>query len=219
MSPTPTTPSEETRKDKPTRSTASGIKKRTNSIINRRLIRNILRNKEGKPRAQKHAITNDAYKAVSHMGLKIMESLIARSKEELSKSTRPSSSPTRSISSNHVVHSANCLKIPPGLVGEAIDNASHKSYDTTACKASNVRRICQNHCGKTRVRKETVPVLWCIVARLVEELINQSVKSGEEKGRNIRIRPQTIYSAIKNNQKSSLSNFATFVGPGTCLGI
>ena len=193
--------------------------KRMSSIINRRLVRNLLRNKDGEPRAQKHAITGEAYRAVSQMGQWIMKELISVTKSELSSAPKAVSLPTRSIAAGHIVHAANYLKVPPALTKDAILSAAQKTYDPTACKASNVRRMAQHHEGKTRVRKETVPVLWCLVSRLIQELIDEAVKDGEEKNRNIRLRPQILYKAIVRKMNSSLSPFKMFVGPGQGLGL
>ena len=193
--------------------------KRTSSIINRRLVRNLLRTKNGEPRSQKHAITGEAYRAVSVMGHTLMKDIISAAKSELSAAPKAVSAPTRSIAAGHVVHAANYLKVPPQLTKDAILSASQRAYDPTACKASNVRRMAQHHNGKTRVRKETVPVLWCLVSRLIQELIDESVRDGEEKGRNIRLRPQILYRAIQRKMNGPLSSFKKFVGPGQGLGI
>lgn len=193
--------------------------KRSNSIINRRLVRNILRTKNGEPRPQKHAITSEAYRAVSQMGLTLMKDIISTAKSELSSAPKSVSQPTRSIAANHILHAANYLKFPPTLTRDAILMATQKTYDPTACKASNVRRMAQHHAGKTRVRRETVPVLWCLVSRLIQELIDEAVKDGEENGRNIRLRPATLYKAVQRGGEKSLSSFVKFVGPGLSLGL
>tara|TARA_A100001015_G_scaffold24762_1_gene27856 strand:- start:6607 stop:7245 length:639 start_codon:yes stop_codon:yes gene_type:complete len=193
--------------------------KRASSIINRRLVRNLLRTRDGEPRTQKHAITGEAYRAVSQMGHSIMKDLISVAKRELSAAPKAVSLPTRSIAAGHIVHAANYLKVPPSLTNDAINSATQKTYDPTACKASNVRRMAQHHEGKTRVRKETVPVLWCLVSRLIQELIDEAVKDGEEKNRNIRLRPQILYKAIERKIGGSLSPFKKFVGPGQGLGL
>lgn len=193
--------------------------KRSGSIINKRLVRNLLRFRNGDPRKQKHAITGDGYRAVSHMGHVLMKNFIGAAKNELSSAPKAVAAPTRSISANHIVHAANFLKICPTITRDAILSATQRTYDPTACKSSNIRRMTQNHQGKTRVRRDSVPVLWCLVSRLIQELIDRSVAVGEDKGKNIRLRPELLYRTIHSDKSGVLSPFKSFVGPGQGLGM
>lgn len=192
--------------------------RRHNPIINKRLIRHVLRYSNGQPRKNKHAITSDAYRTLSTMGHETMKSLISKAKSELSRSITPSHN-MKSISAGHIIHAANCLGIPATITAESIHNSKYRNYDPTACKSSNVRKLCQTYKGKARVRKDTIPILWCVVARLVEEILSESVRESEEKGKNIRIKSNTLYNAAGRLGSGNIATFRNFVGTGVNLGL
>ena len=63
-------------------------------------------------------------------------------------------------------------------------------------KRSNVRRLVQNFCGKARVRKDTIPLVWCIIVNLLDEVVMHSIlphqnvlKDGESKNIRIKVSP------------------------------
>lgn len=76
------------------------------------------------------------------------------------------------------------------------------AFDAFSCvflprsKRSNVRRLIQNYCGKARVRKDTIPLVWCIIVNLLGEVIEHSIlphqnvmKDGEAKNIRIKVCP------------------------------
>tara|TARA_B100001057_G_scaffold458428_1_gene507679 strand:- start:741 stop:1115 length:375 start_codon:yes stop_codon:yes gene_type:complete len=114
-------------------------------------------------------------------------------------------------------------------------------------KRSNVRRLVQNFCGKARVRKDTIPLVWCVIVNLLGEVVehailpNQNVqKDGESKNIRIKVshnllllfsvpsfltpllafflKNEGVYNAIQNHPDKLLDPLKQFVGVGMCLG-
>ena len=80
-------------------------------------------------------------------------------------------------------------------------------------KPGRVLNLVQNVCGKSRVRKNSIPLLYNITSLILEELITNCTASDN----NIRLKNDKIYSTIQEN-KTLLKPLQSFVGAGIKLG-
>ena len=70
-----------------------------------------------------------------------------------------------------------------------------KYFRVEGLKPGRFHRLVQTSCGKSRVRRNTIPLLWCISTSLLDEVIQQATKNPENK--NVRVKCEDIFSAIE----------------------
>ena len=178
-------------------------------LVGRRCIKGILKRNPEK----KLTITQMAFNTLCTMGDAMMNQIVRAAKEELASSI--GSNHRVSLSRNHLIAGANRLGVASEIVEDSLSRAKDKVYDPVSMKRTALKRILAFSGGKSRVRSDAIPFIWCINLCLLEQIVdNISVDAKDP----MRIKQAPIYQAVKTDSDNCLSCLREFIGEGVSFG-